>query len=373
MSTDDQQPLDKLALDAWHRSKGARMVPFAGYEMPVQYEGIMTEHLWTRENAGLFDVSHMGQLLFHGRNLDAALETLLPADLMGLADMKLKYSLLLDDNGGIIDDLMATRRGEDFYVVVNGATKHGDIYEFQNRLGREIAIDYMKEQALLALQGPRAAEVLETLVPGVSELSFMEGRAFHAFGHPLWISRSGYTGEDGFEISVPGIAAEQLAEALTANDAVKPIGLGARDSLRLEAGLPLYGHDLDLQTTPVMAGLNFAINKRRRAEGGFAGALRILAELGNGPPQKRVGFDIDGRQPVREGALVLDCEANEVGRITSGGFSPSLQRPIAMGYVAAPFAEAGNRLKLEQRGKLFDAKVVPMPFVPHRYHRKGAA
>ena len=373
MTTDDQQPLDKLPLDAWHRAKGARMVPFAGYEMPVQYDGIIAEHLWTRENAGLFDVSHMGQLLFHGRNADAALEKLLPADLQGLGDMKLKYSLLLDDNGGIIDDLMATRRGEDFYVVVNGATKYGDVHEFQNRMGREVVIDHMKEQALLALQGPRAVEVLETLVPGVSELGFMEGRAFHAFGQPLWISRSGYTGEDGFEISVPGIAAEQLAEALTANAAVKPIGLGARDSLRLEAGLPLYGHDLDHETTPVMAGLNFAINKRRRGEADFAGGMRILAELQNGPAQKRVGFDVDGRQPVREGALVLDSECNEVGRITSGGFSPSLQRPIAMGYVAAPLAEIGTALKLEQRGKLFDATVVAMPFVPHRYHRKGAA
>jgi aminomethyltransferase len=373
MSTDDQQPLDKLPLDVWHRARGGRMVPFAGYEMPVQYDGIMAEHLWTRENAGLFDVSHMGQLLFHGRATDAALEKLLPADLMGLGDMKLKYSLLLDDNGGIIDDLMATRRGEDFYVVVNGATKYGDIYEFENRLGREIVVDHMKEQALLALQGPRAAEVLETLVPGVSELTFMEGRAFHAFGHPLWISRSGYTGEDGFEISIPGIAAKQLAEALKSHEAVKPIGLGARDSLRLEAGLPLYGHDLDLQTTPVMAGLNFAINKRRRGEAGFAGAERILAELQDGPAQKRVGFDVDGRQPVREGALVLDDEGNEVGRITSGGFSPSLQRPIAMGYVASPLAEAGTALKLEQRGKLFDATVAGMPFVPHRYHRKGAA
>jgi aminomethyltransferase len=201
----------------------------------------------------------------------------------------------------------------------------------------------------------------------------MEGRAFHALGHPLWISRSGYTGEDGFEISIAGVAAEQLAEALVENEAVRPIGLGARDSLRLEAGLPLYGHDLDRETTPVMAGLNFAINKRRRAEGGFAGAMRILAELANGPAQKRVGFDIEGRQPVREGALVLDREANEVGRITSGGFSPSLQRPIAMGYVATPLAEPGTQLKLEQRGKLFQARVAAMPFVPHRYHRKGAS
>jgi len=373
MSSEDQQPLDQLPLNAWHRAKGGRMVAFAGYEMPVQYDGIMAEHLWTRENAGLFDVSHMGQLLFHGRSADATLEKVLPADLQGLGDMKLKYSLLLDDSGGIIDDLMATRRGDDFYVVVNGATKYGDLHDFETRLGRDVAIDHMKEQALLALQGPRAAEVLETIVPGVGELSFMEGRAFHAFGHPLWISRSGYTGEDGFEISIPGIAAEQLAEALTAHEAVKPIGLGARDSLRLEAGLPLYGHDLDLQTTPVMAGLNFAINKRRRGEGGFAGAMRILAELENGPAQKRVGFDVAGRQPVREGAIVLDDDGNEVGKITSGGFSPSLQRPIAMGYVAAPLAAAGTALKLEQRGKLFEATVAAMPFVPHRYHRKGAA
>src|SRR5574338_13345 len=367
------QPLEQLPLDAWHRSRGARMVPFAGYEMPVQYEGIIAEHVWTRENAGLFDVSHMGQLLIHGRGADVALERLLPADLQILGDMKLKYSLLLDDSGGILDDLMATRRGEDFYVVVNGATKHGDIHQLQTRLPRAVVVDHMKEQALLALQGPRAAEVLERIVPGVSELSFMQGRAFAWGEETLWISRSGYTGEDGFEISVPGTAVEKLAEALVANDLVKPIGLGARDSLRLEAGLPLYGHDLDEETTPVMAGLNFAINKRRRAEGGFAGAMRILAELENGPVQKRVGFDVEGRQPVREGALVLDGEGNEVGRITSGGFSPSLQRPIAMGYVAAPLAEAGTALKLEQRGKLFDATVAAMPFVPHRYHRKGAA
>ena len=367
------QPLEQLPLDAWHRSRGARMVPFAGYEMPVQYEGIIAEHVWTRENAGLFDVSHMGQLLIHGRGADVALERLLPADLQILGDMKLKYSLLLDDSGGILDDLMATRRGEDFYVVVNGATKHGDIHQLQTRLPRAVVVDHMKEQALLALQGPRAAEVLERIVPGVSELSFMQGHAFAWGEETLWISRSGYTGEDGFEISVPGTVVEKLAEALVANDLVKPIGLGARDSLRLEAGLPLYGHDLDEETTPVMAGLNFAINKRRRAEGGFAGAMRILAELENGPVQKRVGFNVQGRQPVREGALVLDGEGNEAGRITSGGFSPSLQRPIAMGYVAAPLAEAGTALKLEQRGKLFDATVAAMPFVPHRYHRKGAA
>jgi len=366
------QQFDKLALDSWHRSKGGRMVPFAGYEMPVQYEGIMAEHLWTRENAGLFDVSHMGQLFVHGRGVDAALERIMPGDFRDAKDMKPKYSLLLNEEGGIVDDLMATRRGEDFYIVVNGATKHGDIDYMEARLGG-LAIDYMKEQALLALQGPRAAEVLDTAIPGVAELGFMQGAPFRAFGHSLWISRSGYTGEDGFEISVPALAAQDLADWLVADERVKPIGLGARDSLRLEAGLPLYGHDLDDRTTPVMSGLNFAINKRRRAEGGFAGAMRILAELENGPPVLRVGFEVEGRQPVREGALVLTPEGNEVGRITSGGFSPSLLRPIAMGYVGITFAETGTAVKLEQRGKLFDARVAPMPFVPHRYHRKGAA
>ena len=369
----DPQKLDTLPLDAWHRAHGGRMVPFAGYEMPVQYEGIMAEHLWTREKAGLFDVSHMGQLLVHGSNVAAALEQLLPGDLQSLADMKPKYSLLLDEHGGIIDDLMATRRGEDFYIVVNGATKYGDIAEFETRLPSGIVVDYMKEQALLALQGPRAAEALATIVPGVGELSFMQAGPFRALGQPLWISRSGYTGEDGFEISVAASAVPELADAITAHEAVKPIGLGARDSLRLEAGLPLYGHDLDRDTTPVMAGLTFAINKRRRADGGFSGAIRILAELDNGPPQKRVGVDVDGRQPVREGALILDGEGSQVGRVTSGGFSPSLQRPIAMGYVAAGLSEIGTALKLEQRGKLFDAKVAAMPFVPHRYHRKGVS
>ena len=367
------QSLDKLPLDWWHREHGARMVPFAGYEMPVQYEGIIAEHLWTREKAGLFDVSHMGQLLIHGKSADVALEKLLPADLQFAPDMKPKYSLLLDEEGGIVDDLMATRRGEDFYVVVNGATKVGDIDYMQRRLPDEIVIDYMKEQALLALQGPRAAEVLETLVPGVSGLAFMQASPFNWNGNNLWISRSGYTGEDGFEISVPASAASDLGDAIAAHELVKPIGLGARDSLRLEAGLPLYGHDLDHRTTPVMADLVFAINKRRRIDGGFPGAMRILAELENGPIEKRVGFEVDGRQPVREGALVLDGEGNEVGKITSGGFSPSLQRPIAMGYVASGLSESGTPVKLEQRGKLFEARVAAMPFVPHRYHRKGAS
>jgi len=367
------QQLDRLPLDTWHRQHGARMVPFAGYEMPVQYEGIMAEHLWTRENAGLFDVSHMGQLLVHGENVDVELEKLMPGDFQAAADMKPKYSLLLDPEGGILDDLMATRRGRDFYVVVNGATKHGDMEYMRRQLPDGIIVDYMKEQALLALQGPRAAEVLEKIVPGTSELGFMQAGPFQWNGRSLWISRSGYTGEDGFEISVAAAAVAELADAIASDELVKPIGLGARDSLRLEAGLPLYGHDLDHRTTPVMAGLTFAINRRRRGEGGFAGSMRILAELEKGPPQKRVGLEVEGRQPVREGALVLDGEGNELGKITSGGFSPSLQRPIAMGYVATPFTEIGTPLKLEQRGKLFDARVAAMPFVPHRYHRKGAS
>ncbi|HEX3423554.1 MAG TPA: glycine cleavage system aminomethyltransferase GcvT [Sphingomicrobium sp.] len=369
----DTRDLDRLPLDSWHRARGARMVPFAGYEMPVQYEGIIAEHLWTRENAGLFDVSHMGQLLVHGRDVDVALEKLMPGDFQSAADMKPKYSLLLDDQGGIIDDLMATRRGSDFYIVVNGATKLGDIGYMERRLPADVVVDHMRQQALLALQGPRSAEVLDDILAGVAELGFMQARPFQWQGQSLWISRSGYTGEDGFEISVPARAAEDLASALVASELVKPIGLGARDSLRLEAGLPLYGHDLGTRTTPVMAGLTFAINKRRRVDGGFAGALRILAELENGAVEQRVGLEIDGRQPVREGALVLDGEGNEIGKITSGGFSPTLQRPIAMGYVASPFAETGTGLKLEQRSKLFDARIASMPFVPHRYHRKGAS
>jgi aminomethyltransferase len=370
MAEVDTEHLGKLALDAWHRARGARMVPFAGYEMPVQYEGVIAEHLWTRQHAGLFDVSHMGQLTFHGSDVDAALETLMPGDLQILKEGRLRYSMLLDENGGIIDDLMATRRGDHFYVVVNGATKQGDIEEFEKRLPRGIILDHLKEQSLLALQGPEAVAVVDALAPGVAELSFMQAALFQIAGVPAWISRSGYTGEDGVEISVPSSAVDKVADALVADDRVRPIGLGARDSLRLEAGLPLYGHDLDRETTPVMADLGFAISKRRRSEGGFAGAARIIGEIDSGPVAKRVGLSVDGRQPVREGAMVLDREANEVGKVTSGTFSPTLQRCIAMAYVPLAMAEPGTTVKLSQRGKLFQAMVVPMPFVPHRYHRK---
>jgi aminomethyltransferase len=284
-----------------------------------------------------------------------------------------RYSLLLTGNGGIIDDLMVTNAGEYLYLVVNGATKWDDLAHMRSELPDSITINHMEDSALLALQGPEAAAVLAGMIPAVADLAFMEAGAFEWEGHDLWISRSGYTGEDGFEISIPAASAQAFADALVADARVKPIGLGARDSLRLEAGLPLYGHDLDTEITPVMADLGFAIGKRRRSDGGFAGAGRIGAELESGPVQKRIGIEVDGRQPVREGARILDEEGNEVGKVTSGGFSPTLQRPIAMGYVAEHLAEPGTGLKLEQRSKLFEGRVTAMPFVPHRYHRKGAA
>jgi aminomethyltransferase len=379
MMSDTAEPeiveeLALLPLDAWHRARGGRMVPFAGYEMPVQYEGIMAEHQWVRESAGLFDVSHMGQLLVHGRAVDAALETLMPGDFQALADMKPKYSLLLAENGGILDDLMFTRWDDGLYMVVNGACKWDDIAHLREHLPDEIDINHMDEHALLALQGPKAVDALSRVVPGVEALVFMTGGRFDWDGTGLWISRSGYTGEDGFEISVEADKAAALADALTAQDEVKPIGLGARDSLRLEADLPLYGHDLDTETTPIMAALNFAVaSKRRREEANFPGAERILLEREQGPIQRRVGLIVDGRQPVREGALVLDGEGNEVGRVTSGGFAPTVQKPIAMAYVPVSLAEIGTRVTLSQRGKIHHGEVVAMPFVPHRYVRAGAA
>jgi len=363
---------DPLPLDGWHRRLGARMVPFASYAMPIQYEGIIAEHKWTRESAGLFDVTHMGQLLIAGPEAEKGLEALLPADLAILKDAKPKYSLLLTEDGGIIDDLMVTRRGEHFYLVVNGATKAGDIAHMEAKLPRTAVLDHMKEQALLALQGPKAVDALARLAPGVTELTFMTAAAFELNGTTAWISRSGYTGEDGFEISVPARNVEAVADALLEQPEVKPIGLGARDSLRLEAGLPLYGHDLDLATTPVEADLVFALSKRRRAEGGFPGWHRIAKELADGPIRKRVGLFVEGRQPVREGAMMVDAEGNEVGKVTSGGFSPSLERPIAMAYVPTAYAVPGTEVTLAQRGKLFPAKVAAMPFVPHNYRRKGA-
>jgi glycine cleavage system T protein (aminomethyltransferase) len=362
-----------LPLNEWHRARGARMVPFAGYAMPIHYEGILAEHRWTRESAGLFDVSHMGQLIVAGDGAEKGLESVLPADLAILKEGRLRYSLLLEDDGGIVDDLMATRRGDHFYVVVNGATKEGDILYLAERLPRTVILDHMREQALLALQGPKAVDALSRLAPGVDQLGFMTGGAFTLAGTTVWISRSGYTGEDGFEISLPAARAGAIADLLAAQEEVKPVGLGARDSLRLEAGLPLYGHDLDATTTPIEADLGFAVSKRRRAEGGFAGWHRIARELEEGPVRRRVGLAVEGRQPVREGAVVVDADGDEVGKVTSGGFSPMLEAPIAMAYVPAASAEPGADIRLVQRGKVFQAKVVDLPFIPHRYHRKGAA
>lgn len=359
-----------LPLDAWHRARGGRMVPFAGYEMPVQYEGIMAEHLWVREHAGLFDVSHMGQLYLSGDGLDAAIEALIPADVKSLKLNAQKYSLLLSDTGGILDDLMFTRWENGLYMVVNGAVKYDDITHLLDHLPDEITINHMADQALLALQGPKAVDALSRLVPGVEALVFMTGGRFTWRHQSIWISRSGYTGEDGFEISIPAEDVSAFADALCGEPEVKPIGLGARDSLRLEADLPLYGHDLDTETTPVMAALGFAVaSKRRREEANFPGAARILTERDSGPVAKRVGLVIDGRQPVREGAAVVDEHGSQVGKVTSGGFAPSLGAPIAMAYVPLAMAEIGTVVQLAQRGKVHTGTVTAMPFIPHRYVR----
>jgi len=336
--------------------------------MPVQYEGIIAEHLWTRESAGLFDVSHMGQLHLSGEGVEAALEAVLPIDLSTLKANAPRYSMLLDEEGGILDDLMVTRWDDGFYLVVNGATKWDDIAHLREHLPDEVTLSHMDESALLALQGPKAAQALERLAPGVSALTFMKGGQFKLAGVDAWISRSGYTGEDGFEISIPAEAAQQVADLICQQPEVKPIGLGARDSLRLEAGLPLYGHDLSPEHSPVDADLLFAVNKRRRSEGGFIGAERVLRDLAEGTAQVRVGLSLEGRQAAREGAEVY-AGGQKVGVLTSGGFSPSLQRPIAMAYVDRAQAAVGTALEIDVRGRRLPATVTAMPFVPHRYHR----
>jgi len=360
-----------LPLDAWHRAKGGRMVEFAGYWMPVQYEGILAEHTWTRNHAGLFDVSHMGQLYVAGEGVEAALEAVLPIDLATLKPYAPRYSLLLDEEGGILDDLMVTRWNTGFYLVVNGATKWDDIGHLREHLPDEITLTLLEDSALFALQGPEASAALEGVVTGeqpLSALTFMKGGQFKLGGHDVWISRSGYTGEDGFEISLPAEAAAEIADLLCSQAEVRPIGLGARDSLRLEAGLPLYGHDLTTETSPIEAGLTFGISKRRRSEGGFLGAERVLRELSEGTSRLRVGLALEGRQAAREGAAVF-AENQQVGVLTSGGFSPTLERPIAMAYVASEHTASGTALEIEVRGKRLPARVTALPFVPHRYHR----
>ena len=363
-----------LPLDAWHRAKGARMVPFAGYHMPIQYEGIVAEHNWTREQAGLFDVSHMGQLMVTGANAAAELEKLLPGGIASLKPGKVRYSLLIDEEGGILDDLMVTNasvEGDEpaYYLVVNGATKWDDIAHLREHLPDDVTLTHMDEHALLALQGPNAATALNRVMRNViDDMVFMESITTDFGEWPLRITRSGYTGEDGFEISVPAEFAEALADRLCAEIEVRPIGLGARDSLRLEAGLPLYGHDITTETDPVSADLGFALTKKRREEGGWMGHGPVMQVFDNGPAQKRVGLDIEGRMPAREGALIFSGD-KEVGRVTSGGFSPTLERPIAMGYVDSALTDEGTGLEIEVRGKRLQAKVAKLPFVPHCYHR----
>ncbi len=364
-------PLDALPLDAWHRARGARMVPFAGYDMPIQYEGIVAEHTWTRESAGLFDVSHMGQLLLSGPDLDAAVETVLPIDLSTLKLGQQRYSLLLDENGGVLDDLMVSRWPDALYLVVNGATKWDDMGTLREALPDGITLNHLDDRALLALQGPKAADALARHVRGeypLTALTFMRFGRFTIAGHDVTIARAGYTGEDGFEISLPADATAEVADLLCGEPEVKPIGLGARDSLRLEAGLPLYGHDMSPETSPIEAGLIFGINKRRRTEGGFPGADRIIREINEGTARKWVGLKLGGRLPAREGAEVFMGEA-QVGTVTSGGFSPTLGAPIAMAYVVSEHAVPGTALEVEVRGKRLAATVTPTPFVPHRYFR----
>ena len=363
-------------LNALHLELGARMVPFAGYSMPVQYPaGLVAEHHHTRTAAGLFDVSHMGQLRLVGPDAAAAFESLMPVDVIGLGLHKQRYGLLLNDEGGIIDDLMFVNRGDDIFVIVNGACKHGDLAHIQARIGTRCTIEPQFDRALLALQGPKAVTALARLLPGVEQLVFMTGMAASWQGADLYVTRSGYTGEDGFEISLPASAAEAFARALLAQPEVKPIGLGARNSLRLEAGLCLYGNDIDTTTSPVEANLNWAMQKVRRTggarAGGFSGADKVLAQLdGTQPaPRLRVGLVALERVPVREHVELHDEAGQKVGEVTSGLLAPTADKPIALAYVQTQYAQVGSRLNAMVRGKAVPMEVSPLPFVPNRYHR----
>ena len=364
-------------LNALHIELGARMVPFAGYSMPVQYKsGLMAEHQHTRQAAGLFDVSHMGQLKLIGADAAAALESLMPVDVQGLAEGKQRYGLLLNDEGGVIDDLMFFNQGNDtWFLIVNGACKLTDIAHIETHIGNRCQIVTLPTQGLLALQGPQAVTALSRLVPGVEKLVFMSGASFAWNGAELFITRSGYTGEDGFEISVPGEHTEALARALLAQPEVKPIGLGARNSLRLEAGLCLYGNDIDSTTTPPEAALNWAIQKVRRTggerAGGFPGAAKVLAQIDNPASltKKRVGLIAKERVPVREPAVLENLDGQHVGHVTSGLLSPTLNQPIALAYVQPEYAQPGTEVFAMVRGKPVAMVVSPTPFLPPRYHR----
>jgi aminomethyltransferase len=346
------------------------MVPFAGYDMPVQYPtGIVAEHLHTRKAAGLFDVSHMGQVRLDGAGAAKALERLVTGDIQAVKRDRMRYTLLTDARGGILDDLMVTNLGDHLHLVVNAACKAADTAHIKRALEPAVRVTALADRALLALQGPAAAAVLGRLAPGAKAMPFMTVATHEVAGIPCLISRSGYTGEDGYEISLPADSAERLARRLLAEPEVKPIGLGARDTLRLEAGLCLYGHDIDTSTTPVEADLGFALSKRRREAGGFLGAEVILHQLREGTARKRVGIQPEGRAPARDGTEILGTDGAVVGKITSGGFGPSIDGPIAMGYVATAQAATGTAVSLMVRGTPRPARVVPLPFVPHRYYR----
>jgi aminomethyltransferase len=368
LSADDS--LRFTPLDALHRALGAKLVPFAGYDMPVQYPtGILAEHHWTRSHAGLFDVSHMGQIRLDGAGAAAALERLVPADIVGLRPQRQRYTLFTDAQGGILDDLMVTNAGDHLFLVVNAACKTADLAHLQAHLAGDCRLTTLPERALLALQGPEAAAALTPHAPEAAALGFMSGAALRVAGLPCFVTRSGYTGEDGFEISVAADAAEHLARTLLADERVKPIGLGARDSLRLEAGLCLYGHDIDTTTTVIEADLAWTIQKRRRETGGFPGAAIILKQLADGAPRKRVGLKPDGKAPAREHTTITAQDGATIGEITSGGFGPTVGGPVAMGYVAASHATPGSTVQLVVRGQPRPAVVAKLPFTPHRYHR----
>jgi aminomethyltransferase len=376
-ATPNSEPLKRTPLHALHVARGARMVPFAGYDMPVQYPtGILTEHQHTRSAAGLFDVSHMGQATLTGPDHETtarALEALVPADIVGLAHGQQRYTQLLNDEGGIIDDLMVTRPADPklngtLILVVNAGCKDGDYAHIGARLPANVKLT-PNDRALIALQGPKAADVLARHSGGTAAMASMTARNTMIAGLDAHVSRSGYTGEDGYEISVAAKDAVALTEKLLAEPEVKPIGLGARDSLRLEAGLCLYGHDIDTTTSPVEAALVWSIQKSRRENGGFPGAARVQKELKGGPSRVRVGIVPEGRAPAREGTEIRDAGGNTIGIVTSGGFGPTLNGPLAMGYVAKEFSAPGTPLVLVVRGKDLAAKIVKMPFVPHRYYR----
>jgi aminomethyltransferase len=373
--------LKRTPLHALHIANGGKMVPFAGYDMPVQYAtGVLREHLHTRASAGLFDVSHMGQIVLRpksGKLAEAALalERLVPQDILALAPGRQRYAQFTDASGGILDDLMVANFGDHLFLVVNAACKEQDEAHLRRHLGDVCAVEPLAERALIALQGPKAESVLAKFGDGISSMRFMDATARRIGGIDCFVSRSGYTGEDGFEISVPAEAAERLARDLLADEAVLPVGLGARDSLRLEAGLCLYGHDIDTSTTPAEAGLEWSIQKSRRRggarAGGFLGAELILSELESGAQRRRVGLRPEGRAPVREGApLFADADSTQpIGKVTSGGFGPSLNAPLAMGYLPSPVAIPGGLVLAEVRAQRLPVRLSPMPFVAHAYKR----